>query len=104
MAENKTADGSYALHAQLSAPFLCLSSSLSLSLPCSLALASLVRVCFSLSRVLFLRYFCAHLADLLEAVEVELTYEALEPRMPKVLGEDVLLEASRVLDLEGCAV
>lgn len=44
------------------------------------------------------------LADLLEAVEIELADKTLEARVPEVLGEDVLLQASRVLDLEGRTV
>lgn len=45
-----------------------------------------------------------HLADLFEAVEVELTHEALETRVSEVLGEDVLLKPPRVFYLKGCAV
>lgn len=45
-----------------------------------------------------------HLADLLEAVEVELTHEALETRVSEILGEDVLLKPPRVFDLKGCAI
>lgn len=45
-----------------------------------------------------------NLADLFEAVEVELTHEALKPRVPEVLWEDVLLQPSRVLHFERGAI
>lgn len=45
-----------------------------------------------------------HLADFLEAIKIELTHEALEPRVTKVLGQDVLLQPPWILHFESCPV